>query len=86
MSGQVREVVPIEIAAISFEIVTDKKQRKIGLIVSGETVNGDCLTLTRWDYALVHEMCGRLLGGMVEIDREATLGALRAVLAAYAED
>ena len=80
------EAAPIEINAISFEIVADKTQHKIGLIVSGETVDGDCLTITRWDYALVHEMCGRLLGGMVEIDREATLGALRTVLAAYAED
>ena len=86
MGSDVHEAPSIEMDAISFEIVANKKERKLGLIVSGETPEGDRVVVTLWDYALVHEMCGRLLGGMAEIDREATLGALRTVLAAYAKN
>lgn len=58
----VPEALPsIEIEAISFEMVIGKRKPELGLIVSGETADGDRLVVTYWDYALVHEMCGRLL-------------------------
>jgi len=77
---------PIEINVISFAVVVNKEKRELGLLVSGETSLGDRLVTMKWDFALVHEMCGRLLGGMVQIDRRATLEALKAVLSANEED